>query len=180
MTKYDAILTVWNSQQPRGRLKCHRKTDPNICRAIDENIREGWGVEDMCEAITNFCAAVANKDTIWGNNSMYSCAVQRWGLFEFLHRGCQDDEKGKRWVKFTDNNWQEKDWLTRESLTRRAEQQRLQDKGEEILQESLPARKSYKNMLDNELIEVYNKASQFEQQVIARARPDVIEMIKKG
>lgn len=166
-----AILNCWNTQDPRGRLRKHRRVDPNIRRAISENVKDGWCVDDMAEAIVNFCSAVADKDTIWGNNSMYSVSVQRWGLFEFLHRGCNDKEKGKRWIKFTDNNWRIDDWLTREAVQRKIRDRRQQELGTEILKESQPERISYKKMLDKDLIDVYNKAGGFEKQVIERSRP---------
>jgi len=130
----------------------------------------------MAEAIVNFCAAVSNKDTIWGNNSKYSQAVQRWGLFEFLHRGCKDDEKGKRWVKFTNNNWRIEDWLTREAVQRRIRDKRQQELGREILEENQPERTeriSYKKMLDKDLMLIYNNASRFEKQIIERSRPEL-------
>jgi len=173
-----AILDCWNAQSPRGRLRRHRKVDPNIRRAIAENLRDGWSKEDMAEAIVNFCAAVYNRDTVWGNNSKYSKAVQRWGLFEFLHRGCLDDEKGKRWVKFTDNNWRIDDWLTREAVQQKIKDRRLQEQGNEILREIVP-RKSLEEMLDTELVEVYNKSDRFYRTIIEKIRPDILGLIKQ-
>ena len=175
MTPAQTILNCWNEQKPRGRLKRHRKLDPNMLKAISENIREGWSLEDMCEAIINFCAACGNKDTIWGNNSKYSVAVQRWGLFEFLHRGCKDDEKGKRWVKFTDNNWKLDDWLTRGAVQKRIESRRLEIQGTEILKEMQP-RVSYKNLSEQQLVQVYNKANRFEKKIIKLARPEILKL----
>ena len=176
------ILDCWNAQYPRGRLKRHLKVDPEMNRAIAENIEEGWEVEDMCEAIVNFCAAVSNRDMSFGNNDKYSQAYQKWGLFEFLHRGCSDDDKGKRWIKFTDNRWQEKDHLTREAINRRISAQRReeqQDLGREILKESVPDRISYKNMLDKDLLIAYDNANGFVKGVIQRIRPELFNKEQK-
>ena len=167
MNPHQAILDCWNAQKEFGRWKTHRKLTPDIKRAIDENMRDGWEVEDICGAIVNFAACVHSRDTRWTHD--------KWSLAQFLTRGKRDDDR--RWVWFNDNNYREDDWLTPAAVQRRIKARRQQELGEDILNDSQPARVSYKNMLDKELREVYDKANVFERTIIKRVRPDV-ETIK--
>ena len=165
-TPEESILDCWNSQFPRGRLKKHRKIDPPMKRAINENLREGWDVEDMMEAIVNFCICVSDKRTFYGDNGRFSQPVQKWGLFEFLHRGCQDEEKGKRWVKFTDNRFRLEDTFTDSAIKNQIKERRLVDIGDEILQQN--ARVPYSQRTTEELQEAMETAIPFEQEQIKK------------
>ncbi len=111
-----AIFDCWNAQKEFGRWKSHRKITPDIKQAVIENLRNGWDTEDMCCAIVNFASCYHSKETKW--------TYGKWSLAQFLSRGKSDKEKGRQWIRFTDNNYREDDWLTRDAVHKRIDSQR--------------------------------------------------------
>jgi len=125
MNKYEEILECWNDQTDFGKWKTHRKITPDIKKAIDENLRDGWDMEDMCGAIENFAECYHSRETMWTYGG--------WSLAQFLSRGKMDKEHGKKWIKFTDNNYRIDDWMTKRAVRDKIKQRRLVEQGGEIL-----------------------------------------------
>ena len=114
MTNYTPIFDCWNSQ--RG-LKHHRKITPDIKGAIDENLKEGWEIEDMVVAIKNFASCLASKETTW--------TYRKWSLAQFLTRGKKDNDK--RWVWFSENNYRIDEWLSDAAIAKKIDKKRWED-----------------------------------------------------
>ena len=162
MKRYEVILAVWNAQREFGKWKTHRKITPDIKTAIDENIREGWDVEDMSGAIVNFAACVHSKETKW--------TFSKWGLAQFLSRGKREDDK--RWIWFTDNNYREDEWLTDRAIKDRIKQKRLIEQGTEIIEDKQPVHTPYAKMTEEELAEAYEGGNYLVKSLISKIRAE--------
>ncbi|MCK5017487.1 MAG: hypothetical protein KAS32_10505 [Candidatus Peribacteraceae bacterium] len=125
MDKYTEILDCWNAQKKFGRWKTHRKVTPDIKDAINENLKDGWDIEDICGAIRNFAECYHSRDTKWTYGG--------WSLAQFLSRGKLDKERGRKWIGFTDNNYRLEDWLTNYAVQKNIKQRRLVEQGGRIL-----------------------------------------------
>ncbi len=153
-SKYQILLDVWNAQKELGKWKAHRKITPDIKKAVDENMQEGWDIEDMSGAIVNFAACVHSKETTW--------TYSRWGLAQFFTRGKQEDNK--RWIWFIENNYREDEWLTRTAIGDRLRQRKQAEKP------AKPIRKPYAEMTEEELTESFNEGNQFVRMTITKIR----------
>ena len=159
-SKYQILLDVWNAQKEFGRWKTHRKITPDIKKSVDENMLDGWDIEDMSGAIVNFAACYHSKETKW--------TFGKWGLAQFLSRGKREDDK--RWIWFTANNYREDEWLTKEAIRDRIKQRHLVEQGEEIIEDC--RRKPYAEMDEKELEVAYREGNTIVKHVISKIRQE--------
>lgn len=158
-TPHQILLDVWNAQKEFGKWKTHRSVKPDIKKAIDVVIREGWEVDDIASAIVNLAACYHSKDTRW--------TYGNWTLANFLT--VKHDDGVRKWEQFTDNNYREEDRLTDRARKNRKKQQRLIDQGDEIIKES---RKPYAEMDEKELEEAYQDGNVIIKSYISNLRSE--------
>ena len=163
MDRYETILTAWNAQKATGKWKTHRKITPDIRKAVDENMRDGWELEDIVSAIVNFASCCHSKDTKW--------TYTKWGLAQFLTRGKQEDDR--RWIWFTENNYSEEDWLTDRAIKEQIKHRRLVERGREIIEDAQKKpRKPYAEMSDEELNTAYEGGTLMVRSLISKIRSE--------
>lgn len=158
-TPHQILLDVWNAQKEFGKWKTHRSVKPDIKKAIDVVIREGWEVDDIASAIVNLAACYHSKDTRW--------TYGKWTLANFLT--VKHDDGVRKWEQFTENNYREEDRLTDKAIKDRIKQRRLIDQGTEIIKES---RKPYAEMDEDELEEAYQDGNVIIKSYISNLRSE--------
>ncbi len=95
------VLKHWNLKL---KTHNHRSLAPDIVGAVKYNLKQGWSVDDMCQAITNYAAILQSPN--------YSWTYGKWSLATFLKVGAKEDT-GLRWVKhFSPNNFRAVSWRT--------------------------------------------------------------------
>jgi hypothetical protein len=159
-SKYQILIDIWNSQKEFGRWKTHRSVKPDIKKAIDTVIREGWEVDDIASAIVNLAACYHSKETRWTYGG--------WTLAVFLT--VKNEHGTRKWEKFTDNNYREDEWLTKEAIRDRIKQRNLVEQGGEIIEDSRPRRKPYAEMDEMELEKAYECGNTMVKHVISKIR----------
>lgn len=155
-TNHQILLDVWNAQKELGKWKTHRSVKPDIKKAIDVVIREGWEVDDIASAIVNLAACYHSKDTRW--------TYGNWTLANFLT--VKHDDGVRKWEQFTDNNYREEDRLTDRAKKDRNRKRRIAQKTTE------DTRKPFLEMTPEELDVEYRTANKFNRTLIDKIRDE--------
>ncbi len=160
-TNHQILLDVWNAQKEFGKWKCHRTVKPDIKKAIDAVVREGWEVEDIASAIVNLATCYHSKETRWTYGG--------WTLARFLT--VKNENGVRKWEQFTENNYREEDRLTDRAIKNRIKQRRLIERGGEIIKDS-QKRKPYAEMTDGELELAYADGNIMIRSLISKIRAE--------
>ena len=107
--QHRAVFEAWNLYGRKVGLVQHRRITPDIVKAVDENLKDGWTADDMVEAIKNYCK-VLTPDYRW---------TYKWPNLNIFLR----TQKRQSWCRFHPNNFQDGAYLTD-----KAQRQRQQPK----------------------------------------------------
>lgn len=92
----DAVFQSWNRHKGSCNWRSHREITPDIFKAIELRIRDGFTLEQITKAISNYAAVLCSNEFVWS---------RAWTLSQFLTRKRPDNREELQLSRFIPGNF---------------------------------------------------------------------------